>query len=218
MSSAPFPSAPGARRAPFRELARWRLPPIGTRTAWAATVALVVITLAATVHVQRRAERARQQWGGTAPVWVVAGSRPAGHALTGADVRAARVPIAVLPSGAVPAEHDPVGETLGADVVAGEVLVTARLAGVLTVLELDPTSAMLPGGPPPPPGRPIVLLLADAGAVIDATMAAPAGDGMPGGGPWRVAVPQRDAAQVAAGLARGTLVVGLVSVPTPPTG
>lgn len=203
-----------------------RLPPVGARAAWAASAALVLIALIATMRLQRRAEHARRQWGETAAVWVLAAPQPAGHALTAADLRAERRPVATLPAGAVPAGRDLRGETLRAAVVAGEVLVGERLGGALTVLELDPATVILPRRAPPT-GAAVALLSAEDGIVIEATVietspvtagAVELGAVEAGATVWRVAVAQRDAPRVAAGMARRSLVVGLVSAPRPPTG
>lgn len=217
--------------------------PAAATAAWAIAVALVAVTLAGTVALQRRAAATARAWGDTRAVWVVQQPRPAGHVLTDEDVEIRRHPAGLVPDGALDPAVLPAGRRLAAPVSAGEVLVAVRLAGDRAVtpaigsgrvaLQLDGALVSRPGGVALAPGTPVVLLLADdavlagptdavAATVLEDHLsadepAAPVSGGSGSGGPL-VAVERSDAARLATAIRQRTVVVGLVSAPPPPTG
>ena len=125
---------------------------------------LLVALAAAAVAVQARVitaevEAERDAWGTAASVVVVVRDVAAGTAVDAGDVRVERRPAAVVPAGAV--SEPPVGRLATARLVAGEVVVSSRLApaGLSAVAALVPegsvavavpTSSSGLGAPAPP--------------------------------------------------------------------
>ncbi|MHB1137456.1 MAG: SAF domain-containing protein [Microthrixaceae bacterium] len=92
-----------------------------------ALAALLACVVAWTVLAElRAAERTRMTWGPVVAVQVAARSLDAGARIAAEDTRTIRLPARAVPTGSVSAP--PVGRRLLADVVAGEVLVSTRLA------------------------------------------------------------------------------------------
>jgi Flp pilus assembly protein CpaB len=163
------------------------------------------------------AEAARDAWGSSVRVVVVARAVAAGEVIEAADVAVETRPVAVVPDGAVDAP--PVGRVATATLVAGEVVVDARVApaglsGVAAVVPEGwralavPTSTSGLGAPVPPlaAGDRVDLLAPDVVAA-DAVVVA-VGDGA-----VTVAVPGDDVAAVAEALATAVVTVALRGAP-----
>ena len=91
-------------------------------------------------HITAQAEAERDAWGTPVTVAVAARDVDGGEVIRAADVRVEQRPAAVVPDGAVPAP--PVGQVATAALVAGEVVVAARVAPA----GLSPVAALVPDG------------------------------------------------------------------------
>ena len=170
-------------------------------------------------------------WGESRTVVVASGDLPPGHVVTLADVTVERWPVAVVPAGAL--ADVPVGRTVTTPIVAGEAVVARRVApdgldGVAALLPEGHRAVAVPaaidgfgaGVPPLAVGdRVDVLATFDvyvdeggSGAEPTGVVAAEALVVDVGDGAVTVAVPERDAPQVAFAAARGTVTLALVGM------
>jgi len=184
--------------APVRRTARRGRRSLALRWLLVAAAAALAAVQASALGAQ--AEAARQAWGEGVDVVVAARDLPAGRRVAATDVVVESRPQAVVPAGAL--SEPPVGSVLSAGVVAGEVLVGARVApaglGAVAALVPEgwravavPTSAS-GFGPPAPPvtvGDRVDLLAPDV--VASGVVVAVGDDAV------TVAVPARDAPAVA---------------------
>jgi hypothetical protein len=206
---------------------RWRSarPPTSPRVGWAWLAAglLLLVTALLTVRAQRAAEQSRAAWGEQATVWLATADLPAGLVLGEQHVRPVQLPRAVIPASALPAGDapSPVGRRVLEPVVAGEVLVSPRLASPddpRTAIGPGQVGLALPADLAPPgvrPGDPVAVLVvggADGGgsALVMGTIIAP-----PGAAPATavLVVDVDHAPLVATALRRGDLVIGQLGGP-----
>lgn len=94
---------------------------------WLVALAAAAVAISATSTALRTAEAAQGRWGQQSDVAVVRRPVPAGRVLTTADIHLQARPVGSLPAGAL--SEAPVGRVALVDLVPGEVLVDARLAG-----------------------------------------------------------------------------------------
>lgn len=107
-----------------------RAPPalVGRGTvAWLLSAALLAASFVVTLGAQRQADAARRAYGGGAEVWVVQRPVAAGATVQAGDALAQRLPLALLPEGAVTTEEDVVGRRALVALVDGEVVLRPRL-------------------------------------------------------------------------------------------
>jgi Flp pilus assembly protein CpaB len=93
------------------------------------TLALALLTASVVGSSLGRATRGARAWGSDRAVWVVERPVAAGHVISDASVRRARVPRGVVPDGALDAATSPIGEAARVALVRGELVLTTRLAG-----------------------------------------------------------------------------------------
>ncbi|MGI8661597.1 MAG: SAF domain-containing protein [Acidimicrobiales bacterium] len=94
---------------------------------WAVALALAAATAVIVTNAESSADAARRSWGSTRPVVVAAHDLGAGAVVADGDFVLRAWPVAVVPAGAL--REAPIGRALRAEVVAGEALVDARVAG-----------------------------------------------------------------------------------------
>ena len=188
---------------------------------WAAAVVLAVASAAVVVRATGDADAARRRWGSTRAVAVAVAPIDAGIAIDASAVAVRDVPAGLVPDGALGTVPD--GRVALAPIVAGEVLVEARLAPA----GLSGPAALVPpgwraiavpsgAGPGPPPlavGDRVDIFatfLAEAGTepptvavAEDALVVAVDDEGV------TVAVPEVDAARVAFATTAGAVTLAL---------
>jgi hypothetical protein len=174
----PRPLRPPLRRARRSLALRW--------LAVAAGAALVAVE-SASVGAAARAERDR--WGEAVPVAVALAPLGPGDVIGAGDVAVELRPLAVVPDGALTTA--PLGRTVVADVLAGEVLVEAR-APASGLVPAGWVAIAVPTSPAPPlePGDRVDVLAPDVVAE-DAVVVHVDDDAV------TIAVPERDAPAVA---------------------
>lgn len=193
---------------------------------WACVGALALTAGGVVASAVGSAEQARASWAATRTVVVVARDLPAGHRLTGSDLRLEERPVAVVPDGAL--TELPADGTLAAMAVSGEVLVAARVAPA----GLSRLASSLPPGTravavPIEPGLAPPLEVGDAVDLLVTVAAELAGDGPPGfvlartapvvaveDAAVTVAVPPEIAPKVAVALSTGAVTVALTGEPS----
>ncbi len=121
---------------------------------WTVAIALAVVTGVFIAGLIRDAEESAARYGTTRPVLVARRSVPAGTVLRPGDVTEREMPIAFLPAG--PLARSPVGHATVVPLIAGEVLLAAKLAptglrGVAALLRGDERALAVPVGPGTPP-------------------------------------------------------------------
>lgn len=94
---------------------------------WALAAALGVVTVAVVDDQYQRARAEADRYGRATTVAVAAADLPAGRVVSADDVRLERLPVAMVPAGAL--REPPVGRRLTTPVRAREVLVGLRLRG-----------------------------------------------------------------------------------------
>jgi Flp pilus assembly protein CpaB len=143
------PPARWTLRTRVRHLARNRL------AYWSVACTLAVVTAVSVGSLASRLDDARSQWDPATPVVVALASIPAGSTITADLVALRELPATAVPDGAL--RELPIGRTAAADVVAGEVVVGARVApdglsGVAALLPPGSRAVAVPstaGGLPP---------------------------------------------------------------------
>ncbi len=185
-----------------------------------AAVALAVVVALVVHRTTAQAAAVTARLGQTTIVAVVQRPLAAGTEIGAGDVTLAPRPVAQVPAGAV--VDDPVGQTLRADVVAGEVLVSARLAsrgreGPVALIPPGWRAVAIPVLDAPAPVRPgtavdvvasfdPTLVERDPSVVVaaDAVVVDVADDAV------TVAVPRAELTDVAFALTNGVVTLALV--------
>lgn len=189
---------------------------------WFAAVTLALLTAAWVLSLSHRAESTLAAYGRRRAVVVAARAMPAGHVVRAGDVRRRSQPAGLVPAGAL--QEPPVGRTLSAAVVAGEVVVGERVApsGRSGVAALLPSGTRGVAVPVDQKGlRLRVGDVVDVLATFDTDAAAPSGDPTfpvaeeamvvdVDDGAVTVAVGADDAPRVAFALAQGVVTLALV--------
>jgi Flp pilus assembly protein CpaB len=201
---------------------------------WVLAVVVAAVTASSVHRVAAAADAERQRWGEAVAVVVAGHDLAPGDVVSADDVVAATWPAAMVPAGATASTADAVGRTVGAAVVAGEVVLDVRLAppgvtGAAALLPPGSRGIAVPAGPGTPTlavGDHVDVLATvdvldvtegDAGlAVPEPTVrvatavpvVAVADDGTA-----TVGVPEPDATRVAFVTARGTVTLALVGTP-----
>lgn len=180
---------------------------------WVAVAAAAGAVAVSARSVGAEAVAAREAWGAGVAVAVATGDLDAGEVVGAGDVRVEERPAAVVPEGAL--TEPPVGRTVTAAVLAGEVLVEARVApgGVRGVAALVPrgwlavavpTSSSGFGTPSPP---------LDVGDRVDVLAPDPVAENAlvvaVGEDAVTIAVPARDAGAVAEAVAVAVVTLAL---------
>lgn len=188
----------------------------GVRRSTAATAACAVaVALVAGWHTTatvRSAEAAAARYGDTAGVLVMRRAVPAGDVVTAADVERRRLPRALLPDATV-ARHA-VGRVASVDLVAGEVVLAARVGTTLVPAGWRAVAVTPPGTGAHPPvvagdAVEVIDVGSDAGAAVVADEAVVVG--VERDGVVTIAVPSGDVAAVAYAAAGGTAALAVIA-------
>jgi Flp pilus assembly protein CpaB len=190
---------------------------------WIVALALAAGTASVVAGSLAAAESRARQWGAVADVPVAAHDVGAGVVLTSRDVVHRRLPAALLPRSGIAA--DPVGHAVVVPVVAGEVLLEAKVApwgvrGIAAAMPPGTRALAVPRGDASPPLH--------AGDRVDVLATFALGDGAQGREPTfpvavralvldvadnaiTVAVTEHEAPRVAFALAQGTIALALTA-------